>query len=72
MWYVEHCNNVRLHSTIGYIAPAGKLTGRDEEIFKKRDRKLEEGRELRRMKLQHVTACFDQSGTVGIPLTQTA
>jgi len=46
--YVEHYNNVRLHSAIDYIAPADKLAGREEEIWSARDRKLEAAREERR------------------------
>ena len=46
--YVEHYNQVRLHSAIGYIAPADKLAGRETEIFKERDRKLTEARERRK------------------------
>lgn len=46
--FVEHYNNVRLHSAIGYIAPRDKLEGRAEAIFAERDRKLEEARERRK------------------------
>jgi putative transposase len=46
--YVEHYNQVRLHSAIGYVAPADKLAGREEEIFTDRDRKLAEARERRK------------------------
>ena len=46
--YVEHYNNVRLHSAIGYITPKDKLAGRDKQIFDERDRKLAEGRERRK------------------------
>ncbi len=46
--YVEHYNNVRLHSAIGYIAPADKLAGREAEICAARDRKLAEARERRK------------------------
>ncbi len=46
--YVDHYNNVRLHSSIGYVAPADKLNGRDTDIFRERDRKLEDAREQRR------------------------
>jgi len=46
--YVEHYNQVRLHSAIGYVAPADKLTGREGEIFADRDRKLAEARERRK------------------------
>ena len=46
--YVEHYNQVRLHSAIGYVAPADKLTGREGEIFAARDRKLAEARERRK------------------------
>jgi transposase InsO family protein len=50
--YIAHYNNVRLHSAIGFIAPADKLTGRDQVIFKERDQKLEAAREQRRIKRQ--------------------
>jgi hypothetical protein len=43
--YVEHYNHVRLHSAVGYIAPADKLAGREAEIFAARDRKPAEARE---------------------------
>jgi putative transposase len=46
--YVDHYNQVRLHSAIGYIAPADKLAGREAEIFADRDRKLDEARERRK------------------------
>jgi len=45
--YVTHYNTARLHSAIGYVAPADKLNGLAEEIAAERDRKLEEAR-LRR------------------------
>jgi len=46
--YVEHYNRVRLHSAVGYIAPADKLAGREAEIFAARDRKLAEARQRRK------------------------
>jgi putative transposase len=46
--YVAHYNQVRLHSAIGYVAPADKLAGREAEIFAARDRKLTEARERRK------------------------
>ena len=46
--YVEHYNQVRLHSALGYITPADKLAGRENGIFAARDRKLEEGRARRK------------------------
>ncbi len=45
--YVDHYNHVRLHSTIGYLAPADKLNGLAEMIFEDRDRKLEAARARR-------------------------
>ena len=50
--YVDHYNNIRLHSSIGYVAPVDKLNGRDAEIFRERDRKLEEARDERRRRRQ--------------------
>jgi putative transposase len=50
--YVEHYNNLRLHSAIGYVTPADKLAGREKEIFEKRDRKLTEAREARAKRRQ--------------------
>lgn len=46
--YVEHYNTVRLNSAIGYIAPVDKLQGRDIQIFKDRDKKLEAARQIRK------------------------
>lgn len=38
--YVDHYNNVRLHSAIGYITPADMLAGRAEAIHAERAEKL--------------------------------
>jgi transposase InsO family protein len=46
--WVEHYNTVRLHSAIGYIAPADKLAGKETAIFAARDTKLEAARERRK------------------------
>jgi putative transposase len=40
--YIEHYKTVRLHSAICYVTLVEKLEGRDQDIFKERDRKLEE------------------------------
>ena len=59
--YVEHYNEVRLNSAIGYVAPAAKLSGREKQIFKERDSKLETARECRkarRMKAKTALAGF--------------
>lgn len=47
--YVEHYNNARLHSAIGYVTPRDRLEGRDKAIFDARDRKLADARERRRL-----------------------
>ena len=46
--FVEHYNAVRLHSSIGYIAPMDKLNGREQKIFAIRDARLQAARERRR------------------------
>lgn len=47
--FVEHYNNERLHSAIGFITPADMLAGRQQAIWDERDRKLEAAREQRRL-----------------------
>jgi transposase InsO family protein len=46
--FVENYNEERLHSAIGYVAPADKLHGREAAIFAQRDAKLEAAREARK------------------------
>ncbi len=45
--FVDHYNNSRLHSAIGYIAPKDKLEGRAETILAQRESKLTAAREAR-------------------------
>lgn len=52
--YVTHYNHSRLHSAIGYVTPADKLNGLEQEIFAERDRKLEEARMRRQEKRSKV------------------
>ena len=52
--FVFSYNNIRLHSALGYVAPANKLVGRDKQIFAERDRKLATAREQRRISRQAV------------------
>jgi putative transposase len=44
---VEHYNNARLNSAIGYITPKDMLAGHQQEKQAERDRKLEQAREQR-------------------------
>jgi len=50
--YVDHYNNVRMHSAIGYITPMDMLAGLQKEIQAARDRKLEEARSKRQVRRQ--------------------
>jgi putative transposase len=50
--YVEHYNNVRLNSAIGYITPKDMLAGHQQQIQADRDRKLEAAREQRKNRRQ--------------------
>jgi hypothetical protein len=51
---VEHYDNVRLNSTIGYITPKDMLAGYQHEIQAERRRKLEAAREQRKNRRQRV------------------
>jgi putative transposase len=46
--FVDHYNNTRLHSAIGYITPKDKLAGRAEIILAERESKLAAAREARK------------------------
>lgn len=50
--YVEHYNQARLHSAIGYVAPVDRLLGRQQAIYDQRDRKLAEARTRRQANRQ--------------------
>lgn len=50
--FVTEYNTVRLHSSIGYVAPKDMLEGRQAQIHAERDRKLETAREERRRRRQ--------------------
>jgi putative transposase len=49
--YVDHYNDTRLNSAIGYT-PRDMLSGHQQEIFAERDRKLEAAREQRKNRHQ--------------------
>jgi len=51
--YIDNYNNVRLNSAIGYIAPTVKLEGREKQVFKERDEKLEAARDMRKSNREH-------------------
>ena len=46
--FVDHYNNKRLHSAIGYVTPTDKLQGRAETILAQRDAKLASARQARK------------------------
>lgn len=50
--YVEHYNQIRLHSALGYVAPVDRLLGRQQAIYDERDRKLAEARTRRQVNRQ--------------------
>jgi len=54
--FVEHYNTKRLHSAIGYVAPADKLAGRETAIWAARDQQLETARERRRQRRERTDA----------------
>lgn len=50
--YVEHYNNTRLNSAIGYITPHDMLMGQQADIHAERDRKLQTARYQRQLRRQ--------------------
>lgn len=48
--YVEHYNNKRLHSAIGYVTPKDMLEGKQKKILAERDQKLQSARMKRKQK----------------------
>jgi putative transposase len=52
--YVEHYNDVRLNSAIGYITPKHMLAGRQQEIHAESDQVLEGARKQRQIRRQQV------------------
>jgi len=52
--YVDHYNNARLNSAVGYITPKDMLAGCQREIHAERDRKLEAARCRRQLRQQQV------------------
>ena len=48
--YIKYYNEIRLHSSIGYITPKDRLLNRQEEIFANRKRKLALAKKVRMSK----------------------
>ena len=46
--FINTYNTERLHSAIGYVAPADMLAGREEEVWALRDARLEAARDARK------------------------
>lgn len=63
--FVDHYNNVRLHSAIGYIAPRDMLLGNAESIHRARDEKLAKAREERKQARKRAAA-EDAEKTIGL------
>lgn len=63
--FVDYYNNVRLHSAIGYVAPADRLEGRDQTILQERDRRLETARALRKRRRQEARLAQQEEPRAG-------
>jgi len=55
--FIVYYNTERLHSAIGYVAPAVKLARREQAIFQEREAKLQAARAARQAQRQANTAC---------------
>ena len=64
--YVEHYNDVRLNSAIGYITPKDMLAGRQQEIHSERDQKLEDARKQRQIRRQQAALKKGRLGNFGL------
>jgi len=65
--FVAHYNDVRLHSAIGYVAPADKMAGREPAIFAERDRKLDAARDRRRVAREAARTAVGSCPTRSLP-----
>jgi putative transposase len=65
--FVAHYNDVRLHSAIGYVAPADKLAGREPAIFAERDRKLDAARDRRRVAREAARTAVGSCPAISLP-----
>ena len=68
--FIRSYNTERLHSSIGYITPLDKLNGKEEEMFKARDMKLEAARAARKREREHSAAL--SSKAINCSLTKEA
>lgn len=57
--YIERYNNIRLHSSIGYITPNDMLLGRQNAIFEERRAKLKKAQENRKSQRTQTNICFE-------------
>ena len=63
--FVTHYNTIRLHSAIGYVTPADRLAGRQDEIYAARDRKLE-GARLKRAERRNLAKRLEKRGKTNL------
>jgi len=65
--FIDYYNTQRLHSAIGYITPADRLAGRQNEIHADRDKKLEAARDRRKIARQTITPIRTQPQPLTTP-----
>jgi len=65
--FIDYYNTQRLHSAIGYITPADRLDGRQNQIHAARDKKLEAARERRRIARQAIIPIQNQTQPLTTP-----
>lgn len=60
--HIQHYNEVRLHSAIGYVTPQDKLLGYEQKIFNERKQKMIAAKQQRLQAFQNISGIKNIAG----------